>query len=113
VKITEIKLYRINSGNIGEKGAEFGESQYWGGGWCTHSLISNPMSWYSKFARIRSLWMGPGQDPYAIEIMTDDGATGCAVNYGGGLFSCAVIQQHFSRFLIGWRSAEWTWRCGT
>ncbi len=23
--------------------------------------------------RIRSLWMGPGQDPYAIEIETDEG----------------------------------------
>lgn len=101
MKITEIKLYRITSGNTGERGAEHGESQYWGGGWCTHSLIANPMSTYFKYARIRSLWMGPGQDPYAIEIMTDEGVTGCAVNYGGGAFSCAVIQKHFSRFLIG------------
>jgi len=36
-----------------------------------------------KNASLRSLWMGPGQDPYAIEILTDDGLTGCAVNYGG------------------------------
>jgi L-rhamnonate dehydratase len=101
MKITAIKLYRINSGNLGERGAEHGESQYWGGGWCTHSLIANPMSTYAKYARIRSLWMGPGQDPYAIEIMTDEGVTGCAVNYGGGAFACEVIQKHFSRFLIG------------
>jgi L-rhamnonate dehydratase len=101
MKITEIKLYRINAGNEGERGGEHGESQYWGGGWCTHSLIANPMSSYAKFARIRSLWMGPGQDPYAIEILTDEGVTGCAVNYGGGAFACAVIKQHFSRFLIG------------
>lgn len=101
MKITEIKLYRVNAGNDGERGAEFGESQYWGGGWCTHSLIANPMSVYSKYSRIRSLWMGPGQDPYAIEIMTDEGITGVAVNYGGGPFSCGVIQRHFSRFLIG------------
>jgi L-alanine-DL-glutamate epimerase-like enolase superfamily enzyme len=101
MKITEIKLYRVNSGNLGEKGAEFGESQYWGGGWCTNSLIANPMSTYPKYAGIRSSWMGPGQDPYAIEILTDDGVTGSAVNYGGGPFSCGVIQKHFSRFLIG------------
>jgi L-rhamnonate dehydratase len=101
MKITEVKLYRVRSGNLGEKGAEFGESQYWGGGWCTHSLIANPMSIYPKYAGIRSSWMGPGQDPYAIEILTDDGVTGSAVNYGGGQFSCAVIQKHFSRFLIG------------
>ena len=101
MKITEIKLYRVNSGNRGEKGAEFGESQYWGGGWQTHSLIANPMSGYSKYAGIRSSWMGPGQDPYAIEIFTDDGIVGSAVNYGGGPFACGVIQKHFSRFLIG------------
>jgi L-alanine-DL-glutamate epimerase-like enolase superfamily enzyme len=101
LKITDIKLYRINSGNRGEKGARFGESQYWGGGWQTGSLIANPMSIYPKYARLRTLWMGPGQDPYAIEIFTDEGVTGCAVNYGGGYFSCAVIEQHFRKFLIG------------
>ena len=101
MKITEIKLYSIRSGNLGEKGGRFGESQYWGGGWQTHSLISNPMSVYSKYARTRSLWMGPGQDPYAIEILTDEGITGSAVNYGGGLASCVIIAQHFNRFLVG------------
>jgi len=45
--------------------------------------------------------MGAGQDPYAIEIHTDEGVTGVAANYGGGPFSCAVIQRHLSRFLIG------------
>ena len=101
MKITEIRLYRIRSGNLGEKGARFGESQYWGGGWQTGSQIANPMSVYPKYARVRTLWMGPGQDPYGIEIFTDEGVTGCAVNYGGGYFACAVIEQHFSKFLIG------------
>jgi len=87
MKITEIKLYRISSGNLGEKGAQFGESQYWGGGWQTGSQIANPMSVYPKFARVRTLWMGPGQDPYAIEILTDEGVTGCAVNYGCLLYT--------------------------
>lgn len=59
------------------------------------------MSVYPPFARSRTLWMGPGQDPYAIEIFTDEGVSGFAVNYGGGPFACAVIEQHFSRFLIG------------
>lgn len=101
MKIVEIRLYKISSGNTGERGAQFGESQYWGGGWQTHALIANPMSMYSKYARLRSLWMGPGQDPYAIEILTDEGVTGCAANYGGGPAACLVIAQHFSRFLIG------------
>ncbi|MCC7499285.1 MAG: hypothetical protein IT160_17010 [Bryobacterales bacterium] len=101
MKITDVKVYRIRSGNTGEKGARFGESQYWGGGWQTHALIANPMSVYPDYASVRTRWMGPGQDPYAIEIFTDDGVVGAAVNYGGGPFACAVIQQHFRRFLIG------------
>jgi L-rhamnonate dehydratase len=96
MKIVEIRLYKVR-----ERGAEFGESQYWGGGWATHSLIANPMSVYPKYAKVRSLWMGPGQDPYAIEIVTDEGITGFATNYGGGAAACLVIAKHFSRFLIG------------
>ncbi len=101
MKIDAVRLYKVRSGNRGERGGEFGESQYWGGGWQTHALIANPMSVYSKYARLRSLWMGPGQDPYAIEIFTDEGLTGCAVNYGGGPAACLVIAKHFSRFLDG------------
>jgi L-alanine-DL-glutamate epimerase-like enolase superfamily enzyme len=101
MKIVAIRLYKVRSGNTGERGAEFGESQYWGGGWATHALIANPMSVHPKYAGIRSLWMGPGQDPYAIEILTDEGVTGCAVNYGGGPAACLTVAKHFSRFLIG------------
>ena len=101
MKIKEIKLYAIRAGNTGERGAQFGESQYWGGGWQTNSLIANPMSLYPQYARVRTQWMGPGQDPYAIEIVTDEGVSGVAANYGGGPFACAVIEKHFSRFLIG------------
>jgi len=101
VKITGFKLYTIKSGDTGARGAAQGESQYWGGGWQARSLISNPMSVHPQYAKVRTLWMGPGQDPYAIEIETDKGVTGSRVNYGGGAFSCAVIDQHFRRFLIG------------
>src|SRR5690348_13791031 len=64
MKITAIRLYEVRTGNTGERGAEFSESQYWGGGWQTHPLIANPMSVYPEYARLRSLWMGPGQDSY-------------------------------------------------
>lgn len=101
MEIVGIRLYKVRSGNTGERGAEFGESQYWGGGWATHALIANPMSVYAKYSGERSLWMGPGQDPYAIEILTDEGVTGTAVNYGGGPAACLTIAKHFSRFLIG------------
>ena len=89
MKITEIKLYAIRAGNTGERGAQFGESQYWGGGWQTNSLIANPMSLYPQYARVRTQWMGPGQDPYAIEIITDEGVSGVATNYGGGRLPAA------------------------
>jgi len=101
MKITDIKLYQVSAGNTGERGAKFGESQYWGGGWAVHSLIANPMSLYPKYAQLRTQWMGPGQDPYAIEIHTDEGVTGVAANYGGGPCACGVIDEHFRRFLIG------------
>ena len=101
MKITDIQLYTLTGGTSGEKGAAAGQSQYWGGGWQANTLISNPMSVYPEYSKVRTSWMGPGQDPYAIEIHTDAGVTGCAVNYGGGAFACAVIQQHFKRFLIG------------
>ena len=48
----------------------------------------------------RSGW-GPARIPYAIEIITDEGVSGVATNYGGGPFACGVIEKHFSRFLIG------------
>lgn len=47
VKIDDIRLYRVTSGNRGERGAGLGESQYWGGGWATQALIANPMSYLS------------------------------------------------------------------
>jgi hypothetical protein len=72
-----------------------------GGGWQAQTLISNPMSVHPKYSRIRSLWMGGGQDPFVIEIFTDEGVSGFCANYGGGEFACAVIEKHFKRFLIG------------
>jgi hypothetical protein len=101
MKITDIKLYTVKSGDTGARGAAVGESQYWGGGWQAQTLISNPMSVHPKYSRIRSLWMGGGQDPFVIEIFTDDGVTGFCANYGGGAFACSIIDQHLKRFLIG------------
>lgn len=101
MKITEIKLHTLRSGDTGARGAAHGESQYWGGGWVAQSQIANPMSVHPEYARVRSQWMGPGQDPYVIEIFTDEGVTGFAANYGGGVFACAIIEQHLKRFLIG------------
>src|SRR5680860_1173258 len=91
MKITGVKLYTISSGDTGARGAAMGESQYWGGGWQAQTLIANPMSVYPEYSKVRSSWMGPGQDPFAIEIETDEGITGHCVNYGGGEFACACL----------------------
>ena len=45
--------------------------------------------------------MGGGQDPFVIEIFTDEGVSGFCANYGGGAFACSIIDQHLKRFLIG------------
>mgnify|MGYP006269183089 FL=1 len=101
MKIKEIRLYTIGRGDTGARGASRGESQYWGGGWQANTLIANPMSIYPGYDKVRTSWMGPGQDPYAIEIEADNGVVGSCVNYGGGGFACAVVDQHFRRFLVG------------
>jgi L-rhamnonate dehydratase len=101
MKITDIKLYTLVTGDTGARGASHGESQYWGGGWPSRSLIACPMSVHPAYSRIRSLWMGGGQDPFVIEIFTDEGASGFCANYGGGAFACSIIDQHLKRFLIG------------
>ncbi|MEM7108836.1 MAG: enolase C-terminal domain-like protein [Bacteroidota bacterium] len=101
MKISKINLYTIKNGDTGARGASVGESQYWGGGWQAQTLIANPMSIYPAYSKVRSSWMGPGQDPFALSIETDEGVVGECVNYGGGKFACAIIKDHFKRFLIG------------
>lgn len=73
MKITDIKLYTVKSGDTGARGAAMGESQYWGGGWQAQTLISNPMSVHPKYSRIRSLWMGGGQDPLSLRFLLTKG----------------------------------------
>lgn len=101
MEITDVNLYTVREGVSGEAGGQEGESQYWGGGWSVNKLIANPMSIYDEYKHERTAWMGPGQDPYVIELITDDGTTGFAVNYGGGQYACDVIDTHFRRFIEG------------
>ena len=63
MKITDIKLYTIKSGDTGARGAAMGESQYWGGGWQAQTVIANPMSVHPKYSRIRFFKMKTGTTP--------------------------------------------------
>lgn len=101
MEIADIRLYTVDEGTEGQAGAAEGESQYWGGGWQTGSLIANPMSIYPEHKERRTSWMGPGQDPFVIEIETNSGEVGFAANYGGGRFACDVIDTHYRRFIEG------------
>lgn len=101
MEIRELKLHTVSEGTQGQQGAAEGESQYWGGGWQTEALIANPMSIYDEYKEERTAWMGPGQDPFVIELVANDGTTGFAANYGGGRFACDIIDTHFRRFVEG------------
>jgi L-rhamnonate dehydratase len=101
MEITDVRLYTVTEGTEGQRGADEGESQYWGGGWQTGALIANPMSIYPEYKERRTTWMGPGQDPFVIEIEASDGTVGFAANYGGGQFACDVIDTHYRRFIEG------------
>jgi len=101
MEITDVRLYTVEQGTQGQRGAKEGESQYWGGGWQTEALIANPMSRYPAYKRQRTSWMGPGQDPFVVELEAADGTTGFAANYGGGRYACDIIDTHFRRFVEG------------
>lgn len=45
--------------------------------------------------------LGWDQDPYVVELETDEGYTGFAANYGGGQYACDVIDTHYRRFIEG------------
>jgi L-rhamnonate dehydratase len=59
------------------------------------------MSPYPDTTRNGPTWMGPGQAPFVVELETDDGLTGFALNSSGGRYSCDVIATHFRRFIEG------------
>lgn len=45
--------------------------------------------------------MGPGRDPFVVELETETGETGFCANYGGGRYAGDVIDTHFRRFVEG------------
>lgn len=99
MKITDIRLY------LSRQSAHFRDNRASGDiarrGWVTQLQVANPMSIYPAYASERKSWMGPGQEHYAIEIETDTGDVGVCANYYGGPMACAIVRDHFSRFLIG------------
>lgn len=98
MRISDVRLFVTRSGNRAEAIAS---DEIQDRGWVTRLQIANPMSVYAQYARERHSWMGPGQEHYAIEIVTDAGIVGSCANYYGGRLACDIIHNHFRRFLIG------------
>ncbi|HLX42039.1 MAG TPA: hypothetical protein VKR43_01325 [Bryobacteraceae bacterium] len=71
------------------------------GSWSTGGVeVANPMSIYSEYKPMRSLWNpDPGKlEGFTVEISTDRGVKG----YGsGGAGGGAVVEQHLVKLLIG------------
>lgn len=67
--------------------------------WWETEPMADPMAAYSEYEQTAS-WMGPGEDPFVVEIETSDGVRGFGVGIGGP-YACAIIDSHYRRFLEG------------
>lgn len=94
MKITEMKLYLVDQTN-----ADYGP----GRGWSSKAIKAHPMSVFSEYKNVdHSSWVGPlAYKPFVVELETDVGVSGFAVNHGGGLLSCALLDKSFRRFIVG------------
>ncbi|KAB8446212.1 hypothetical protein FH972_025194 [Carpinus fangiana] len=71
-----------------------------GGHWLVNSKISTPMSGYEQYRKSRTSWGINVLGSFCVEIEATDGTKGFATGFGGPP-ACWLVQQHFSRFLIG------------
>ncbi|HZY50617.1 MAG TPA: L-rhamnonate dehydratase [Devosia sp.] len=73
-----------------------GESKHW----LVDSLISNPMSGYSRYREKRSSWGIGVLGSLVVEIEAEDGTVGVATGSGGAP-AAWLIRNHYARFLVG------------
>lgn len=71
-----------------------------GGHWLVNSKISTPMSGYEQYRKSRTSWGINVLGSFCVEIEASDGTKGFATGFGGPP-ACWLVQQHFSRFLLG------------
>lgn len=94
-RIKEVRVFRVAPKARG--GDYFQQAQ---GHWVIDSLIANPMSGYPAYREKRSSWGIGVLGSLLVEIETVDGVVGVATGHGGPP-AAWLIQNHFSRFLIG------------
>ncbi|VEU22877.1 DEKNAAC103960 [Brettanomyces naardenensis] len=94
-RIKSIKTYLLSGKGIGGDYHNVAK-----GHWLVDNLISNPMSKFDEYKASRTSWGINVLGSFFVEIEATDGTKGFATGFGGPI-SCWLIQNHFSRFIIG------------
>ncbi|MCB1445204.1 MAG: L-rhamnonate dehydratase [Rhizobiaceae bacterium] len=95
MKIRRVSVYTMSSESGG--GDYFRQKQ---GHWLIDTVIANPMSGYRQYQASRASWGVSVLGSIIVEIETESGYTGVATGFGGPP-AAWLINQHFSRFLVG------------
>ena len=90
-KITALNVYLVDT-----TGADLGP----GNTWNAKTFKAHPMSLFPEYKTVNTrTWMGPSAyRPVVVELETDAGVTGFAINHGGGGAAAALIRSAFEQF---------------
>lgn len=100
MKITTVKVYLVEP-----QGSDYGHD-------ADHNpnaphmatgapALAHPLSIFDEY-KYGAPYMGPyAYKPFVVEIETDTGDSGFAVNHGGGAAAARVVSSWFTRFLVG------------
>lgn len=93
-KITSLNVYLVDT-----KGADLGP----GNTWNARTFKAHPLSLFPEYKTVNTRsWMGPSAyRPVVVELETDAGVTGFAINHGGGSAAAALIRSAFEQFVVG------------
>lgn len=101
MRITDVKLYTVDP-----KGSDYGPGQHEPGisrgvpvGEGTVS--AHPLSIFPRYKHVDvDKAFGPwSYAPFVVELETDAGVSGFAVNHGGGALSARIVRDHFQQFV--------------
>jgi len=68
--------------------------------WLNETEIANPMSIYEEYKAKRDSWGKNCLSRFLAEVTTDGGLVGYGMGMGGEA-TCAIIEKHLKRFLLG------------
>ncbi|SMX23983.1 L-rhamnonate dehydratase [Boseongicola aestuarii] len=95
-RIKNVRVWIVSKSSKGGDYFNQGDGEHW----LVDSLISNPMSGYADYREKRTSWGIGVLGSIVVEIEADDGTVGVATGTGG--FPAGwLIENHFSRFLVG------------